>query len=311
MIRLAPALVLIALATVPLVVDPFYVNLGSQMLIAAIFALGLNLLVGYGGLPSLGQAAFLGFAAYVCAWTTTRLGLGHAAAAALAIGGTTLLAAVFGLIALRATGLGFLMITLAMSQVLWGLAYRWTSLTNGDNGILGVTRPHIFGASLDNAPAFYWFTLTIAVVSFALIAVFACSAFGSALEGTRDQPRRMRALGYNVWLIRWITFVYAGFWGGVAGLLYVYYNEYIHPTALSMAASAEALLAVIAGGAGTLTGPIVGAALLVFLKNYVSSYIERWNMLLGFIFVLIVLLMPDGIVPSVGRLFFVRRGKPT
>lgn len=309
MIRFAAPLVLIVLAVVPLFAGPFYVNLGSQMLIAAIFALGLNLLVGYAGLTSLGHAAFLGFAAYVCAWSTTRLGLDHAAAAALAVGGTTLLAAVFGLIALRATGLGFLMITLAMSQVLWGLAYRWESLTNGDNGITGVTRPHIFGFSLDAAQPFYWFTLGVAAVSFTMISVFACSTFGSALQGTRDQPRRMRALGYNVWLIRWITFVYAGFWGGVAGLLYVYYNEYIHPTALSLTASAEPLLAVIAGGAGTLTGPIVGAALLVFLKNYASTYIERWNMLLGFIFVLIVLLMPDGIVPSVARLFSTRKAK--
>ncbi|HUZ67255.1 MAG TPA: branched-chain amino acid ABC transporter permease [Beijerinckiaceae bacterium] len=307
--RIAPLLVLIALAVVPLFIGPFYVDLGSQMLIAAIFALGLNLLVGYAGLTSLGHAAFLGFSAYVCALTSTRLGLNHVEAAALAIGGTTVLAALFGMVALRATGLGFLMITLAMSQVLWGLAYRWESLTNGDNGVTGVTRPHIFGFSLDSARPFYWFTLAVATVSFAFIAMFAASTFGSVLQGTRDQPRRMRALGYNVWLIRWITFTYAGFWGGVAGLLYVYYNEYIHPTALSLTASAEPLLAVIAGGAGTLTGPIVGAALLVFLKIYASTYIERWNMLLGVIFVLIVLLMPDGIVPSVTRLFSARKAK--
>lgn len=303
MTRLAPILILIALAAVPLVTGDFYTDLATQILIAAIFALGLNLLVGYGGLTSLGHAAFLGFSAYVCAWTTTRLGAGYAAAAAAALVATTALAALFGAIALRASGLGFLMITLALSQVLWGLAYRWSSLTNGDNGIAGVTRPHIFGISLESASSFYWFTLTIAVIAFGLMAVFASSAFGSALEGTRDQPRRMRALGYNVWMIRWITFIYAGFWGGVAGLLFVYYNEYIHPMSLSITASAEALLAVIAGGAGTFTGPVVGAALLVLLKNYASTYIERWNMLLGFIFVLIVLLMPTGIVPSVARLF--------
>src|SRR6516225_29883 len=108
----------------------------------------------------------------------------------------------------------------------------------------------------------------------------------------------MSALGYNVWMIRWITFIYAGFWGGIAGLLYVYYNKYIHPTALSITTSAEGILAVIAGGSGTLVGPIIGAALVTFLKNYVSSFLDRWNMLLGFVFLVIVVVMPDGIVPG-------------
>ncbi len=130
---------------------------------------------------------------------------------------------------------------------------------------------------------------------------FINSPFGAVLRGTRDQPRRMSALGHDVWLVRWITFVYSGFWGGVAGLLFVYYHKYIHPTTLSLTNSAEALLGVIAGGAGTPAGPIVGAALVLILKNYVSAYLERWNMLLGLVFVLIVIFMPDGIVPGVQR----------
>ena len=132
--------------------------------------------------------------------------------------------------------------------------------------------------------------------------IFVRSAFGAALRGTRDQPRRMAALGHNVWMIRWLTFVTAGFWAGVAGILYIYYHTYIHPTSLAIGSSAEALLSVIAGGAGALSGPIIGAALLVLLKNYASAYIERWNMLLGFIFVIIVLVAPEGIVPGVRRL---------
>ena len=125
---------------------------------------------------------------------------------------------------------------------------------------------------------------------------------GSSLQGVRDQPRRMAALGFNPWMIRWITFVYAGFWAGISGLLYVYYNKYIHPTSLSTTSSAEALLGVIAGGSGTLGGPVVGAALVLLLKNYVSAYVERWNMLLGLVFLFIVLVMPAGIVPGVTRL---------
>jgi branched-chain amino acid transport system permease protein len=112
----------------------------------------------------------------------------------------------------------------------------------------------------------------------------------------------MAALGFNPWMIRWITFIYAGFWGGVSGLMYVYYNKYIHPTALSTTSSAEALLGVIAGGSGTLGGPVAGAALVLLLKNYASAYVERWNMVLGLVFLFIVLVMPSGIVPGFGRL---------
>jgi branched-chain amino acid transport system permease protein len=303
---IAAALLAALLVGLPFFAGDFYVNLASQILIAAIFALSLNLLVGYGGMTSLGHASYLGVAAYISALMTSRYGWGHGPAALLSILGTTAMAALFGLIALRATGLGFLMITLALSQVLWGLAYRMSDVTNGDNGIAGLTRPMPFGFSIDSAASFYWFALIVAWFAFMLMTVFVSSSFGSSLKGVRDQPRRMAALGFNPWMIRWITFIYAGFWGGVAGLLYVYYNKYIHPTSLSTTSSAEALLGVIAGGSGTPGGPMVGAALVLLLKNYVSAYLERWNMLLGLVFLFIVLVMPNGIVPGLSRLL--RRG---
>jgi branched-chain amino acid transport system permease protein len=293
----------------PFLAGDFYINLASQILIAAIFALSLNLLVGFGGMTSLGHASYLGVSAYVSALLTSRYGFGHGTAALISISGTVAMAAFFGVIALRATGLGFLMITLALSQVLWGLAYRMSNVTNGDNGITGLTRPAPFGISLDSPVAFYWFALIVTTVAFLMMTVFVSSAFGSSLKGVRDQSRRMAALGFNPWLIRWITFIYAGFWGGVAGLLYVYYHKYIHPTSLSTTSSAEALLGVIAGGSGTLGGPAVGAALVLLLKNYASAYIERWNMLLGLVFLFIVLVMPAGIVPGVTRLMAALRGE--
>jgi branched-chain amino acid transport system permease protein len=292
------ALLLVGL---PWAVGEFYVNLTSQILIAAIFAASINLLLGYGGLPTLGHAAYVGVAAYISAWLYLKLGFAHWLTAPMALVGTTLMACVFGWIALRATGLGFLMLTLALSQVLWGTAYRWVSVTDGDNGLRGLTRPAPFGINLDKATAFYYFALVVTVVSIWLMAKFVASPFGAALAGTRDQPRRMSALGHNVGLIRWLTFVYAGFWGAVSGLLFVYYHKYIHPVSLSLQSSAEGLLAVIAGGSGTLAGPIIGAAIVVILKNYVSAYIERWNMLLGFVFVLIVVFMPEGLVPGLRR----------
>ena len=302
------ALIAGSLLLPPLFAGDFYINLASQILIAAIFALSLNLLVGFGGMTSLGHASYLGVAAYAAALLTSRYGFGHGAAAIISMAGTVAMAAFFGVIALRATGLGFLMITLALSQVLWGLAYRMSNITNGDNGIAGLTRPMPFGISLESAASFYWFALIVASFAFVMMAIFVSSAFGSSLKGVRDQPRRMAALGFNPWMIRWITFVYAGFWGGVSGLLYVYYHKYVHPTSLSITSSAEALLGVIAGGSATIGGPAIGAALVLLLKNYASAYLERWNMLLGLVFLFIVLVMPGGLVPGFSRLMAGLRG---
>jgi branched-chain amino acid transport system permease protein len=302
MARAGWAVLALLLAGLPFVTGEYYVNLTTQIFIAAIFAASLNLLVGYAGLPSLGHAAWLGLAAYLSAWMSLKLGLGHWVTAPAALLGTTLIACAFGWISLRATGLGFLMLTLALSQVLWGTAYRWVSVTDGDNGLRGLTRPAPFGINLDGATAFYYFALAVTVVAIALMAMFVASPFGAALKGTRDQARRMSALGHDVWLVRWITFIYSAFWGAVSGLLFVYYNKYIHPASLAIQSSAEGLLGVIAGGSGTLAGPIVGAAIVMLLKNYVSAYIERWNMLLGFVFVFIVVFMPEGVVPGLKRL---------
>jgi branched-chain amino acid transport system permease protein len=287
---------LAVMAALPWVAGEYFVNLGSQVLIAVIFASSLNLLVGYAGLTSLGHASYLGLAAYFSAWLSLKFGLGHAITAPAALLLTTLMGMIFGWIALRATGLGFLMLTLALSQIVWGLGYRWVSVTNGDNGLSGLSRPSPFGIDLDVSANFYWFALLITAVCLGAIARLVNSPFGASIRGTRDQPRRMSALGYNVWSIRWFTFVIASFLGAVAGLLYVYFHKYIHPSVMAITVSAEALLCVIAGGSSTLIGPILGAVLVVMLKNYASAYVERWNMLLGFVFLFIVVFLPKGMV---------------
>ena len=289
---------LVLLALLPSYFEEYFVNLASQILIAIIFASSLNLLVGYAGLTSLGHACFLGLSAYTSAWLGINLGLGHAITAPSALILTTVVGMLFGAIALRASGLGFLMLTLALSQIVWGLAYRWVSITNGDNGISGLTRPSPFGIDLEVSSHFYWFTLIIALVCLFLISQLVHSVFGSTIKGTRDQPRRMTALGYNIWAIRWFTYVTASFFGAVAGLLYVYFHKFIHPSVMAITVSAESLLSVIAGGSGTLMGPVVGAVVVVILKNYASAYVERWNMLIGFVFLFIVMFMPKGVVSS-------------
>jgi branched-chain amino acid transport system permease protein len=280
----------------------YYINISSQILFYAIFALGLNVLAGYGGLVSLGHAGLFGITAYATGYLL-QSGFGHTSAILLSLVIGLASTAVFAGLALRATGIGFIMITLALGQIIWGLAYRWISLTGGDNGINVTTRPAPFGYSLSNPTAFYYTTLIIFVLAVAAVAVVARSPFGAALMGTRDQPRRMNALGYHVLAIRFWACLFSGLLTSIAGILFVYYTQFISPQTLSLTSSAEVLLMVIAGGPGTLLGPIVGAALVVIVKNVVSGYIERWNFLLGAIFVAIVILMPEGLVPGTVRLW--------
>jgi len=300
--RVALALALAILAAVPLWVgSTYYVNIASQILFYAIFALAVNVLAGYAGLVSLGHAGLFGIAAYAAA-KILNTGHGHLAVATGALAVTVLAAAVFAALALRGTGLGFVMITVALGQIVWGVAYRWISLTNGDNGITISGRPSPFGLSLASPRGFYWATFVVFLAAVASMAVFVASPFGASVRGARDQPRRMNALGYHVWMIRFLAFLVSGFWTGVAGVLYLYYNQFVSPQAVALAASAEALLMVIAGGTATLLGPITGAALVVVMKNVASAYIERWNFVLGAIFVAIVVFMPEGLVPGTVRL---------
>jgi branched-chain amino acid transport system permease protein len=301
--RLAIAIAVLSLATLPFWVgNGYYVNIATQMLIYAMLALGLNVLVGYAGLVTLGHAGLFGVAAYAGA-TLINAGHGHVVVAIGAILATLAVTAMFAVLALRGTGLGFVMITVALGQIVWGIAYRWISLTNGDNGVSINTRPAPFGLDLTEAPEFYWATLIVFLIAVAAMAVFVASPFGTALRGTRDQPRRMSALGYNVWLTRFLAFLFSGFWSGIAGLLYLYYNQFVSPQTVALSASAEALLMVIAGGTATLLGPIAGAALVIIMKDIASAYIERWNFVLGAIFVVIVIFMPEGLVPGSVRLW--------
>jgi branched-chain amino acid transport system permease protein len=300
--KIAGVVAILALAAAPYAIkEIYYVNIASQILLYAIFALGLSVLVGYAGLVSLGHAGLFGVAAYAAAYLLAA-GYGHAVAVLAALAIALLATAAFAALSLRATGISFIMITLALGEILWGLAYRWISVTNGDNGINVATRPEPFGLPLVSARGFYGATLVVFLLAVAATAIFVRSPFGAAVCGTRDQPRRMTALGYHVWMIRFWTFMFSGLLTSVAGILFVYYNQFISPQALALAASAEGLLMVISGGAGTLLGPVVGAALVVVVKNVVSGYIERWNFMLGAIFVAIVVFMPEGLVPGAVRL---------
>lgn len=293
----------IVLVTLPLILPPYYVGLVVKMMVFALFAMSLDLLLGYAGMPSLGHAAYFGMAAYTTGLLALKAGSSVWFALPAGIAMAALTSIVFGLLALRTRGSYFLMITLALSQVLWGIAFGWRSLTGGDDGLPEVPRPNLSlpWSMSDNTP-FYYFVLLFFVVGTLLLVRIVASPFGYVLRGIRESETRMLVLGYDVWWYKLVAFVVAAAFAGLAGCLYVYFNRFVSPDYVHVVRSAEVLLMVILGGAGTLIGPAVGAMLIVLLENLISTYTERWVTVLGIIYVLVALLAPNGIAGLIASL---------
>ena len=294
-------LALLAVGGLLVILPPFLtaypLTLLTQGLIYAIFAMSLDLLLGYTGLASLGHAAYFGVAAYVVAIMTTVHQAGFWTCLVLALLAAILVSAIFGLVAIRAVGVYFLMITLALGMVVWGLAFRWVSLTQGDNGISGVPRPGLgLPWSFGDPRAFYYLTLVTFLLAFGLLLLIVRSPFGMSLRGIRESEGRMRSLGYNVWIHKYLAFILAAAFAGLAGFLWAYYNGFVSPVEVQLITSVETLLMVALGGPGTLIGPAVGAGVIVFLKNFVSVYTKRWLLILGGVYIGVILFAPQGLI---------------
>jgi branched-chain amino acid transport system permease protein len=285
------------LVVLPYLVSPYWVSLVTQMFIFGIAAMSLNILVGYGGMPSFGHVGFFGTAAYTVAILSTRFKWGLLSCSVAGFGLATVVGIIFGLVAAHAQGSYFLMITLALGMVLWGFAIRWSSVTKGDNGISGILRPDIgFGISMNDPTVFYYGALVVFLVCILLIYVFIRSPFGYSLKGIRESESRMRILGYHTWVHRYLAFVVTAALAGISGIVWAYYNGFVSPNDLDIGNSFEMMLMVILGGPGTLLGPALGAGVIVFLKNFLSAYIQRWLLILGAIYVLTILYAPKGFV---------------
>ena len=295
-------LVVAALAALAIIVpntNSFLILLATRVLSFAILVMSVDLLLGYTGLPSLGQAAYLAVGAYLTAILATKyqFGLGYDFWLVV-IGGMLLgaaLAAVFGLLAIRATGVYFLMITLALGQCVWGLAYRWNSLTNGDNGINLRQRPQ-FGIDLANEVTFFYLVLGFFVVSLLLLYTLVRSPFGLSLAGIRERELRMRILGYNTWLHKYIAFIIAGAFGGLSGVLWAHTAGIVSPVNVELAFSVDALLMAVLGGSGTLVGGVIGAFIVFGLREYLSTLVPWWQYVLGGVYVLTILYLPTGLM---------------
>jgi branched-chain amino acid transport system permease protein len=277
----------------------FVVLLATRAMVFAILAMSLDILLGFTGLASLGQAAYFGVGAYLTAILATKfhVGLGWdfwiVVILGMLIGAA--LAAFFGLFAIRATGVYFLMITLALGQCVWGLAYRWNSLTGGDNGINVTNRPN-FGLDLTNEQTFFYLVFAFFAVSLILLYVLVQSPFGRSLAGIRERELRMQILGYNTWLHKYIAFVTAGAFGGLAGVLWAHTNGLVSPETVVLTTSVDALLMVVLGGAGTLVGGAIGSAIVFGLREYLSTLVPWWQYVLGGVYVLTILYLPMGLM---------------
>jgi len=291
---LGVGVVLAAVAAFPAVAGTYPVKLLEEILIWGIFAMSLDLLMGYAGMVSFGHSAFFGIGAYVAALAlkeTPHL-LSALALPALV---TALAALVIGFCSIRTSGVYFIMLTLAFSQMFYAYAFQ-TAWLGAEDGVFGVPRPRLVGLDLANPTAFHLYLVALVCVAALVLWRVVRSPFGHVLRGIHENEGRMEAVGYAVQRYKLVAFVIAGTIAGVAGALYTQLNLTISPDAFFWTTSGEALLMVIIGGTGTLWGSVLGAAAFILLQSLVSSYTERWMLILGLTFVLFVLFAPGGIV---------------
>ncbi len=293
-----PYLVLaIGLLVLPALASSYLLTTVSQIFIYAIFALSLNLLFGYTGMFSLGHAAYFGVAAYVTAYVSVALHV-HSFWVLLFDGvlAATVTAAIFGIIALRVSGTYFLFVTLALGELLVAVANSWTKVTGGSQGIYGILYPDL-GLAIKMGPKPYYYVLLVAfVICATLLYVIVKSPFGLALQGIRDDEGRMKHLGYQTWLFKYLAFVIAGAFAGVAGVLFAPATSTVVPPYLGTTISALVMLMIILGSSRVFGGPIIGAAVVLLLQNYIILLTpERWPLILGVIFVLSVMFLRGGV----------------
>ncbi|TGE38433.1 branched-chain amino acid ABC transporter permease [Desulfosporosinus fructosivorans] len=283
---------ILILLMVPNILTQYYVYLLATVFTTALLASSLNLILGYGGLLHLHHGVFFGVGAYTVAIVMTKTSWPFAAAVLLAPLFAALIALVIGWFCVRLRGLYFGMLTLALGQLVWAIVYRWNALTNGDNGIHAIPVPEF----LTSINSVYYTTLLVLIASLVMLYVISKSPFGLTLLATRDNPVRSESVGINVKRHRLIAFVIAGFFAGIAGVLFVLVERSVAPSLLFWNKSAEILIMCLMGGLTVFMGPTLGAGILVLLSMVVGLYTEYWLLVLGLLLLILVLFLPQGIL---------------
>ena len=288
-------LILISIFLLPLVVRP---AIASEIWIFAIFGLGLNLLLGYTGLLSFGQSTFFGSAAYVAGWLLKHYGINTLLALGVGVGVGAISAAVVGYLCVQRSGLYFIMLTFALNQLFYFIAYQWTSVTGGEDGMPGVPRPAMLGIDFQDPMIFYGFVSLLFLVTLYLMKRVVESPLGRILQAIRENEVRAEAVGYNVPRFKLLAFVIGGAFSGLAGVLYAMLFGIVPLEAISFVFSGNVVFATLIGGAGSLYGPVIGSFVFIWLSESMSTVWARWPLLLGVAFVIVVLFLRGGIVEA-------------
>lgn len=279
----------------PLLFDSFTIGLMTLALVFGLFAMSIDLLSGYAGTVTLGHAGILAAAAYGVGWVVNNTDGGIGPQVLLGMGAALVVTAVFAAMAMRTSGVYFIMLTLAQGLIIWGLSIRLSRFTGAENGLRGLRRPETVASTTQ----YFYLTLAVTLLGGALLWIVVRSPFGLAVRGLRESESRLRMLGYNTSLFKFYVFMVSGFFAAVAGILFAYLNEFISPSAAELTTSATGVLMVILGGAGTLIGPLVGSFIIVFVRNEVSLHVDRWPTVLGLIFIVTMLFARQGIVGGI------------
>ena len=292
--------ILAAAGLFPLFAGEFWITLVTQIMIFGLLALAADLLLGNAGLFSLCQASFFAVAAYTTAILQVRHGVPTVVAAPAGILAGSLLAMLFAF-SVRTRGVYFILITLALGYIIWGVAYRWASFTGGDNGVTNVPYPAVGDWRIQNSVEYYYLALVVVALCVWAYSILISSPFGLAMRGIKSSEPRMRSLGFDVSRHLYVAFVLSGVLASIAGVLYVYHNRFINPVAASFPVSVEAVLMAIIGGTGTILGPLIGSGIILVLRNWVSGYFHFYTGILGIVFIATVLWAPKGIMGLVAR----------
>ncbi len=300
---LAPRLaVAVILLTLPFWARLFTMQLTIRGMYLSILAMSFILLAGYGDMMSLAQMSFATMAGYVVGIGVMKYGLSHGILVPLSLLGGVLLSALFGLIAIRAHKIYFLMMTLALSQLFYGVGMTWASMTGGTDGYTGISRPELFGISFGESTPMYYLTLACTIFSYFALKRLIQSPFGIALQGIRDNPKRMAALGFNVQLHRYITIVISGFIASIAGLMTVYFTGVVLPDRAHLPSSILVVMAALIGGVTMLKGGLLGGVLMAFIISVTGQYTMRYWTVIGTLFILVVMFLPNGFIGGDGKM---------
>lgn len=303
---LVAVLVLAALVLLPQVIPSFYVYVATRILILGMLATAYNLVFGYAGFPALGHAAFFGLGGYTVGLGVSRAELGFVWLLPVAIVIGALMGVLMGIMCLKVRGVYLLLLTLALAQALFGLAFYQVELTGGDNGIANIERLGV----PSGANAFYLFTLVVVTVCMAAMWLFTKSPVGMVITGLRESESRMDATGYNVAGYTVVVFAVSGAFSAIAGTLDTYLQGSVSPENFSWLLSAEIMIFAILGGARFYIGPMVGAAIVMSLEVYTSTFTDRWTTVLGVVYVLTALFLAGGVLGLVSRLVGKMRHEP-